>query len=178
METKNVSQINLDIRDIMGMLLHRFPFLLVDKVIAYEEGKSMTAIKNVTYNEPFFQGHFPQIPTMPGVILLEALAQTCGLLTAQMTGVRPESGTIFYFAGIDKARFKRIVVPGDQVQLHVRLDKVKRQIWCFTTRATVEGQLAAEAEIICAFKEPERNNNAAASPAAPQEPAVAAKAVE
>jgi 3-hydroxyacyl-[acyl-carrier-protein] dehydratase len=147
-----MSQTTFDIRDIMGMLLHRAPFLLVDRVIAYEKGKSLTAIKNVTYNEPFFPGHFPLVPIMPGVLILEALAQTCGLLTAQDTGIRPDSGVIFYFAGIDNARFKRIVVPGDQLQLHVELDKVKRQIWTFKTRATVEGNLAAEAEMICALK--------------------------
>lgn len=151
-----MSQTIFDIRDIMGMLLHRAPFLLVDKVIAYEKGKSLTAIKNVTYNEPFFPGHFPETPTMPGVLILEALAQTCGLLTAQDTGIRPESGVIFYFAGIDNARFKRVVLPGDQLQLHVELQKIKRQVWCFGVRATVDGQLAAEADLICALKEPER----------------------
>lgn len=147
-----MSETILDIRDIMGMLLHRAPFLLVDKVIDYQKGKSLTAVKNVTYNEPFFPGHFPLAPTMPGVLILEALAQTAGLLTAQDTGIRKDSGVIFYFAGIDNARFKRIVLPGDQLVLHVELDKVKRQIWTFKTRATVDGQLAAEANMICALK--------------------------
>jgi 3-hydroxyacyl-[acyl-carrier-protein] dehydratase len=156
-----MAEVNYDIRDIMGMLLHRFPFLLVDKIVEHDKGKSMVAIKNVTYNEPFFQGHFPQIPTMPGVLILEALAQTCGLLTACETGMRGDSGVIFYFAGIDNARFKRIVVPGDQLRLYVEIEKVKRQIWCFKTRATVDGQLAAEADIMCAFKE------APTAPAAP-----------
>ena len=143
-----------DIRAIMGMLAHRFPFLLVDKVIAYEKGKSLTAIKNVTYNEPFFQGHFPLVPTMPGVLILEALAQTCGLLTAQETGIRPESGVIFYFAGIDNARFKRIVEPGDQIELHAAIDKIKRNLWRFKTRASVAGELACEADLLCVFKDP------------------------
>ena len=149
-----MSQTIFDIRAIMGMLAHRSPFLLVDKVIAYDKGKSITAVKNVTYNEPFFMGHFPNVPTMPGVLILEALAQTCGLLTAQDTGIRPESGVIFYFAGIDNARFKRIVVPGDQLQLHVAIDKIKRNLWRFKTRATVDGELAAEADLMCVFKEP------------------------
>jgi 3-hydroxyacyl-[acyl-carrier-protein] dehydratase len=167
-----VSQTIFDIRDIMGMLLHRAPFLLVDKVIDYQKGKSMTAIKNVTYNEPFFPGHFPLTPTMPGVLILEALAQTCGLLTAQDTGIRPESGVIFLFAGIDNARFKRVVIPGDQLMLHVEFDKVRRQIWRFRTRATVDGQLAAEADMICALKEPDRNHaDTAGADAAGTEPA-------
>jgi 3-hydroxyacyl-[acyl-carrier-protein] dehydratase len=139
----------------MGMLLHRAPFLLVDRVIAYEKGRSMTAIKNVTYNEPYFPGHFPETPTMPGVLILEALAQTCGLLTAMDTGIRPDSGAIFYFAGINEARFKRVVLPGDQLQLQVELDKVKRQIWWFKVKATVDDDLVAEAQLMCALKGPE-----------------------
>lgn len=151
-----MSQTILDIRDIMGMLLHRAPFLLVDRVIAYDKGKSLTAIKNVTYNEPFFPGHFPLVPTMPGVLILEALAQTCGLLTAMDTGIRNDSGAIFYFAGIDNARFKRVVVPGDQLHLTVTTQKSKRNIWCFGARATVDGDLVAEADLICALKMPEK----------------------
>ena len=166
-----MSQTIIDIRDIMKMLLHRAPFLLVDKVIAYEKGKSMTAIKNVTYNEPYFPGHFPEMPTMPGVLILEALAQTCGLLTAQDTGIRPEAGAIFLFAGIDNARFKRVVLPGDQLQLQVELDKVKRQIYWFKTRATVGGELAAEAVLMCALKMPE-SKGAAKAGAATAEAAV------
>jgi 3-hydroxyacyl-[acyl-carrier-protein] dehydratase len=170
-----VSQTIFDIRDIMGMLAHRSPFLLVDKVIAYEKGKSLVAVKNVTYNEPFFTGHFPNVPTMPGVLILEALAQTCGLLTAQDTGIRPESGVIFYFAGIDNARFKRIVVPGDQLHLHAAIDKIKRNLWRFSTKATVDGELACEADLMCVFKEPPKNEGAAAGKAADQaaEPAAA-----
>ncbi|MDE2150189.1 MAG: 3-hydroxyacyl-ACP dehydratase FabZ [Gammaproteobacteria bacterium] len=149
-----------DIRDIMSMLAHRSPFLLVDKVIAYEKGRSLTAVKNVTYNEPFFAGHFPQVPTMPGVLILEAMAQSCGLLTAQDTGIRPETGVIFYFAGIDNARFKRVVVPGDQLLLQVTIDRVKRNLWRFKARATVDDELACEADIICAFKQPPKNPGA------------------
>lgn len=149
-----------DIRDIMKMLAHRYPFLLVDRVVAYERGKSLTALKNVTYNEPFFSGHFPTIPTMPGVLMLEALAQSCGLLTARETGMRPDSGVIFYFAGVDKARFRRIVVPGDQLRLYVEIVKVKRNLWKFNARASVEDESACEAELICAFKRPPRNRTA------------------
>jgi 3-hydroxyacyl-[acyl-carrier-protein] dehydratase len=149
-----VSTTIFDIRDIMGMLAHRSPFLLVDKVIAYEKGKCLTAVKNVTYNEPFFAGHFPKVPTMPGVLILEALAQTCGLLTSQETGIKPESGVIFYFAGIDNARFKRVVVPGDQLELYSEIDKIKLHLWRFKVRASVERELACEAELICAFKDP------------------------
>ena len=158
-----MSQTIFDIRAIMGMLAHRSPFLLVDKVIAYEKGKSLTAIKNVTYNEPFFTGHFPEVPTMPGVLILEALAQTCGLLTSQETGIKPESGVIFYFAGIDNARFKRIVVPGDQLAMEVSIDKIKRNLWRFKARASVDGELACEADLMCVFKQPPAAEGAAAA---------------
>ena len=158
-----MNQTIFDIRAIMGMLAHRSPFLLVDKVIAYEKGKSLVAIKNVTYNEPFFTGHFPNVPTMPGVLILEALAQTCGLLTSQETGIKPESGVIFYFAGIDNARFKRIVVPGDQLSMEVSIDKIKRNLWRFKARATVDGELACEADLMCVFKTPPSVEGAAAA---------------
>lgn len=154
MDQTTVEPTLFDIRDIMGMLAHRAPFLLVDKVVEYEKGVALTAIKNVTYNEPFFQGHFPQVPTMPGVLILEALAQACGLLTSQETGIRAESGVLFYFAGVDNARFKRVVAPGDQLRLHVRIDKVRRHLWRFNTRATVDGELACEADLMCVFKTP------------------------
>lgn len=156
-----MSQTIFDIRAIMGMLAHRSPFLLVDKVIAYDKGKSLTAIKNVTYNEPFFTGHFPEVPTMPGVLILEALAQTCGLLTSQETGIKPESGVIFYFAGIDNARFKRIVVPGDQLVMEVSIDKIKRNLWRFKSKASVDGELACEADLMCVFKQPPTSEGAA-----------------
>ncbi|MDE0856075.1 MAG: 3-hydroxyacyl-ACP dehydratase FabZ [Nevskia sp.] len=156
-----MSQTIFDIRAIMGMLAHRSPFLLVDKVIAYDKGKSLTAIKNVTYNEPFFTGHFPEVPTMPGVLILEALAQTCGLLTSQETGIKPESGVIFYFAGIDNARFKRIVVPGDQLLMEVSIDKIKRNLWRFKSKASVDGELACEADLMCVFKQPPASEGAA-----------------
>jgi 3-hydroxyacyl-[acyl-carrier-protein] dehydratase len=167
-----MSQTLFEIRAIMSMLAHRSPFLLVDKVVAYEKGKSLIAVKNVTYNEPFFTGHFPNVPTMPGVLILEALAQTCGLLTSQETGMNASSGVIFYFAGIDNARFKRIVVPGDQLHLHVAIDKVKRNLWRFKTRAEVDGELACEADLMCVFKDAPRDE----VPAAPADSAAAADA--
>ncbi len=142
-----------EIREIMQMLAHRYPFLMVDKVVDYQKGRSATAIKNVTMNEPFFQGHFPGIPTMPGVLILEAMAQTCGILTSQETGITVDSGVIFYFAGIDNARFKRIVVPGDQLVLHAEIDKVKRNLWKFKATAKVDGELACEADLLCIFKD-------------------------
>lgn len=152
-----VSQTTFDIRDIMAMLAHRYPFLLVDRITGYEKGKSLTAIKNVTYNEPFFTGHFPLVPTMPGVLIIEALAQACGLLTALDTGIKPESGVMFYFAGIDHARFKRIVIPGDQLSFTVELDRVKKVLWKFQARATVDGELACEADLMCVLKDSSRS---------------------
>ena len=146
---------NFDIRDIMGLLTHRYPFLLVDRVTAYEPQKTLTALKNVTFNEPFFPGHFPEVPTMPGVLMLEALAQACGLLAVLDSGIRPESGFILYFAGIDEARFKRPVVPGDQLVLQVELEKQKRNVWKFRTLASVDGQTACEALMTCVLKHPD-----------------------
>ncbi|MGH8455705.1 MAG: 3-hydroxyacyl-ACP dehydratase FabZ [Stenotrophobium sp.] len=145
-----------DIRDIMGMLAHRYPFLLVDRVIAYEKEKSLTAIKNVTFNEPFFPGHFPGLPTMPGVLIIEAMAQACGLMTSQDTGIRGNDGKIFYFAGIDNARFKRIVIPGDQLTFYVEVLKQKRGVYKFRTTASVDGELACEAELTCVIKDSNR----------------------
>ncbi|MDP3295152.1 MAG: 3-hydroxyacyl-ACP dehydratase FabZ [Nevskia sp.] len=152
-----MSKTTFDIRDIMAMLPHRQPFLLVDRVIDYVPGESLVAIKNVTYNEPFFTGHFPQVPTMPGVLIIEALAQACGLLIAIDTGIRPDSGMIFYFAGIEDARFKRIVEPGDQLRFEVSLDKAKRHLRRFKTRAMVGTELACEATLMCVMKDTSRS---------------------
>ncbi len=160
-----MSKAIFDIRDIMAMLPHRQPFLLIDKIIEHDPGKSLVAIKNVTYNEPFFLGHFPQVPTMPGVLIIEAMAQACGLLTAIETGIKPESGLIFYFAGIEDARFKRIVEPGDQLRFEVSLDRVKRHLRRFKARATVDGELACEATLMCVLKDASRAAPAAAESA-------------
>ncbi len=153
---------SFDIRDVMRLLTHRYPFLLVDRVVDYQKGKTLTAIKNVTFNEPFFVGHFPLVPTMPGVLMLEALAQACGLLAVLDSGVRPESGHILYFAGIDEGRFKRVVIPGDQLTLHVELKKTKRNVWKFRTVARVGSEVACEALMTCVLKHPDEGRSSAA----------------
>lgn len=147
---------NFDIRDIMRLLPHRYPFLLVDRVVSIDSGKSIVALKNVTMNEAHFVGHFPDLPTMPGVLMLEALAQTSGILAVLKSGLVPDSGMILYFAGIDNCRFKRPVVPGDQLMLHAELDKHKRDVWKFHTRAMVGDALACEADMMCVLKNPEK----------------------
>lgn len=139
----------MDINDIKNTLPHRYPFLLVDRVLEFEAGKSLVAIKNVTANEPFFQGHFPEKPVMPGVLILEALAQATGLLAFRTEGRDAARDSLYYFVGIDKARFKRPVEPGDQLRLSVDVIKVKRGIWVFETEATVDGKVAATAVIMC-----------------------------
>ena len=144
-----------DIRQILKLIPHRFPFVMIDRVTRYEEGgDTLTALKNVTYNEAHFPGHFPAVPTMPGVLILEAMAQACGILAVMKSGVSAESGMILYFVGIDSARFKRPVVPGDQLIFDVTLDKQKRDLWKFKARATVDGELACEAEMMCVLRPP------------------------
>ncbi|APZ44636.1 3-hydroxyacyl-[acyl-carrier-protein] dehydratase FabZ [Acidihalobacter ferrooxydans] len=143
----------MDINQIMQRLPHRYPFLLVDRVVDYEVGKWMRAIKNVSMNEPFFQGHFPHRPVMPGVLILEALAQATGLLAYETREEKPPENFLYLFVSIDKARFKRPVEPGDQVELYVELLKVKRDMWKFAATARVDGEIAAEAELMCAGRE-------------------------
>ena len=139
----------MDINEIRNTLPHRYPFLLVDRVLEFNAGKSLVAIKNVTVNEPFFQGHFPEKPVMPGVLILEALAQATGLLAFRSEGRDAARDSLYYFVGIDKARFKRPVEPGDQLRLSVEVVKVKRGIWVFNTEASVDGKVAATAIIMC-----------------------------
>ena len=139
----------LDILAIQEFLLHRYPFLLVDRVLECEPKQRLLGLKNVTYNEPFFQGHFPNQPIMPGVLILEALAQTTGLL-ASKSDVSLGKGMTYYLVGIDKARFKKPVVPGDQLMLEARYVKSKRNIWSFECSAEVDGELVASANIMCA----------------------------
>lgn len=143
----------MNIHGIRAQLPHRYPFLLVDRVLELHAGESIVAIKNVSVNEPFFQGHFPQRPVMPGVLLLEALAQAGGLLAFETEGQAPEGNLLFYLVGFDKARFKRPVEPGDQVQLEARILRRKRGIWVFEGQATVDGEAAAEAEIMCTMRD-------------------------
>ena len=143
----------MDINEVLKYLPHRYPFLLIDKVIECIPGKSLVALKNVTINEPFFQGHFPQRPVMPGVLILEALAQATGILAFRTTETRPTDRVLYYFVGIDNARFKQPVGPGDQLILEVELTRCIRNLWKFTTQAKVEGKIVASAELMCAEKE-------------------------
>jgi 3-hydroxyacyl-[acyl-carrier-protein] dehydratase len=139
----------MDIREILDHLPHRYPFLLVDRVISCEPGKAIHAYKNLTINEPFFAGHFPGVPVMPGVLILEALAQAAGILSFKTLGVKPDDKSLFYFAGIDNARFKKPVTPGDQLHLHVSITRTMRSIWKYQAEARVDGHLVAEAELMC-----------------------------
>ena len=140
----------LDIEAIMHQLPHRYPFLLVDRVIDCQAGKYVHAIKNVTFNEPFFPGHFPHRPVMPGVMIIEALAQACGILAFKTVEVVPDSDTRFYFVAIDHARFRRPVEPGDQLVLKCTLKRAFKGIWKFDCRAEVDGAEVASAEIMVA----------------------------
>ena len=140
----------LDIQAILERLPHRYPFLLVDRVLECRPGASIRALKNVTCNEPFFPGHFPHRPVMPGVMIIEALAQTAGILCFITANVIPDESTRFYFVGIDNARFRRPVVPGDQLLLTAQLERSLRGIWRFSTVALVEGQEVAHADMMVA----------------------------
>lgn len=142
----------MDIHQILKQLPHRYPFLLVDRVLELDKGKSIKALKNVTINEPFFEGHFPHRPVMPGVLMLEALAQAAALLAFDALDATPSDDMVYYFAGIDGARFKRPVEPGDQLILEVELLRMKAGIFKFKARATVSGTLAVEAELTCAMR--------------------------
>ncbi|MDA8456362.1 3-hydroxyacyl-ACP dehydratase FabZ [Acidovorax sp. GBBC 3334] len=142
----------MDIHQILKLLPHRYPFLLVDRVVELERGQRIQALKNVSINEPFFTGHFPSRPVMPGVLMLEALAQAAGLLSFDMMGEAPGDDKVFYFVGIDGARFKRPVEPGDQLILDVRLDRIKGGIYKFVGVARVGDNVACEAEIMCTMR--------------------------
>jgi 3-hydroxyacyl-[acyl-carrier-protein] dehydratase len=146
----NDAPIDMDINAILKQLPHRYPFLLVDRVLECKAGKSIRAIKNVTYNEPFFIGHFPHRPVMPGVIIIEALAQTAGILAFRTAGVLPDEDTRFYFVGIDKARFRKPVEPGDQLVLTAQLERSFKGIWKFSTVALVGADEVAHAEMMVA----------------------------
>jgi len=140
----------MDIQAVLAQLPHRYPFLLVDRVIECIPGERIHAIKNVTVNEPFFGGHFPGRPVMPGVMILEALAQAAGILAFKTAGVVPDDKSLFYFVGIDDARFRRPVVPGDQLVLKATLERAIRGIWKFGTVAEVDGKEAASAKMMVA----------------------------
>ena len=147
----------MDIHEILKFLPHRYPFLLIDRVIKIEMGKSLTAIKNVTMNESFFNGHFPGRPVMPGVLILEAMAQAGGVLAYKSTNTSPEDGVLYYFAGIDNARFRRVVEPGDQLRLEVKVLRTKRDIWKLEGSAYVGEDLVCSAEFMSARKAPDTN---------------------
>jgi 3-hydroxyacyl-[acyl-carrier-protein] dehydratase len=142
----------LDIHGILKKLPHRYPILLVDRVLEFEPHVRIKALKNVTINEPFFMGHFPARPVMPGVLMLEALAQTAALLSFESMGQEPGEDTVVYFVGIDGARFKRVVEPGDQLILEASIERAKAGIYKYKTRASVNGETAVEAELMCTMR--------------------------
>ena len=144
---------SLDIHKVMQMLPHRYPFLLIDRVLDYTKGETLTAIKNVTINEPFFPGHFPTRPVMPGVLVVEAMAQACGILTNLTDETQASDKGVFLFVGIDKARFKRQVEPGDQLRFEVRITRKMRGIWMYQGSAYVGEELACTADLMCTYKE-------------------------
>ncbi|MFN4328152.1 MAG: 3-hydroxyacyl-ACP dehydratase FabZ [Limnobacter sp.] len=143
----------LDIKAILEQLPHRYPFVLVDRVVELEPKKRILAQKNVSYNEPFFPGHFPIHPVMPGVLIIEALAQAAGLLSFNSMDDKPSDNSVFYFVGIDNCRFKRPVVPGDILMLDVEVRKVSRGIWMYVAKALVDGKVVAEADLMCTARE-------------------------
>ena len=150
-DVKTASKI-LGIKEIKEYLPHRYPLLLVDRVVDYELGKTITAIKNVTVNEEFFNGHFPHQPVMPGVLMIEALAQTAAILSFMTMDVKPDENSVVYFVGIDNARFKRPVVPGDQLKMDVEILRTSRGIWKYKATASVDGKVAVEAELMCTIR--------------------------
>ena len=147
------NKLSMDIHEILDHLPHRYPFILVDRVISMDLGKEITAIKNVTINEPYFPGHFSYHPVMPGVLIVEALAQAAALLSFKTMNTKPTEDSVYYFAGIDNARFKKPVNPGDQIVLHVKIDRVLKGIWKYSGTATVDNEIVAEANMMCILKE-------------------------
>ena len=143
----------MDIHQILEHLPHRYPFVLVDRVLEIEPGNKIKAVKNVSINEPFFPGHFPHHPVMPGVLIVEALAQAAAILSFKTGNFMPSDDSVYYFAGIDKARFKKPVSPGDQLILEVSIDRILKGIWKYNCSASVDGKLVAEADIMCILKD-------------------------
>ncbi|HET6786751.1 MAG TPA: 3-hydroxyacyl-ACP dehydratase FabZ [Aquabacterium sp.] len=142
----------MDIHKILELLPHRYPFLLVDRVLEIEHHKRIRAVKNVTMNEPYFTGHFPHRPVMPGVMMLEALAQAAALLTFESQGIRSDDKSVYYFVGIDNARFKRPVEPGDQLILDVSIERAKAGIYKFKAQGLVDGEVAVDAQLMCTMR--------------------------
>ena len=142
----------MDIHEILDHLPHRYPFVLIDRVISIELSKEIVALKNVTINEPFFPGHFPYHPVMPGVLIVEAMAQAAAILSFKTMGVKPSDDSVYYFAGIDSARFKKPVSPGDQIVFNVKIDRILKGIWKYSGVARVDGNIVAEAQMMCILK--------------------------
>jgi len=145
----------MNINEIMALLPHRYPLLLVDRVLELEPNERILAYKNISVNEEVFNGHFPGAPIFPGVLTIEALAQASGILGFASTNTTADDGNLYLFAGVDKVRFKRTVVPGDQLMLSSEVEAVKRNIWRFRTTATVDGETACQATLLCAYRDRE-----------------------
>lgn len=148
----NTIDTSMDIHEILKHLPHRYPFVLIDRVISMELGKEITALKNVSVNEPYFPGHFPYHPVMPGVLIVEAMAQAAAILSFKTMDIMPNDDSVYYFAGIDSARFKKPVLPGDQIILNVKIDRILKGIWKYTGVARVDGVIVAEAQMMCILK--------------------------
>lgn len=144
---------SMDIHEILDHLPHRYPFVLIDRVVDMELHKEITAIKNVSVNEPFFPGHFPYYPVMPGVLIVEAMAQAAAVLSFKTMDMKPNDESVYYFAGIDSARFKKPVSPGDQIVLNVKIDRILKGIWKYKGVAKVDGEVVAEASMMCILKD-------------------------
>lgn len=143
---------SMDIHEILEHLPHRYPFVLIDRVQSLELGKEIVAIKNVSVNEPYFPGHFPYHPVMPGVLIVEAMAQAAAILSFKTMNTKPSDDSVYYFAGIDSARFKKPVSPGDQIILNVKIDRIIKGIWKYSGVASVDGSVVAEAQMMCILK--------------------------
>lgn len=150
--TEKVDSTAMDIHEILEHLPHRYPFVLIDRVVSLELGKEIVAIKNVSVNEPYFPGHFPYHPVMPGVLIVEAMAQAAAILSFKTMDTKPSDDSVYYFAGIDSARFKKPVSPGDQIVLNVKIDRILKGIWKYSGVASVDGSVVAEAQMMCILK--------------------------
>jgi 3-hydroxyacyl-[acyl-carrier-protein] dehydratase len=146
------TETSMDIHEILDYLPHRYPFVMIDRVVSFELGKEITAIKNVSINEPYFPGHFPYHPVMPGVMIVEAMAQAAAILSFKTMDTKPTDDSVYYFAGIDSARFKKPVSPGDQIVLNVKIDRILKGIWKYTGVAKVDDVVVAEASMMCILK--------------------------
>ena len=150
--TNKLDTTSMDIHEILEHLPHRYPFVLVERVVSLELGKEIVAIKNVSVNEPYFPGHFPYHPVMPGVLIVEAMAQAAAILSFKTMDTKPSDDSVYYFAGIDSARFKKPVSPGDQIILNVKIDRILKGIWKYSGTASVDGSVVAEAQMMCILK--------------------------